>query len=790
MKNYKYCLAIFLFLLVFQKLSSQNFTISGFVSDKKTGESLIGSSVLVLNPTRGTTTNTYGFYSLTLEKGKYEVIFRFIGYKEIKKEINLSSDIRLNTQLEQFNIKLNEVVVSGARQDNNIKNTESGNIKLNVEQISSIPTIMGEPDILKTLQLKPGIQSGGEGTTGLFVRGGSPDQNLILLDEAVVYNASHLFGFFSVFNSDAIQNVEVHKGSMPATYGGRLASVIDISMREGNNQNYSARGGIGLISSRLTVEGPIIEDTSSFILSGRRTYIDVISKPFIRESSPFKNTSYYFYDLNTKFNYRLSDKDRFFFSAYLGRDVFEFSDTEDNFSNNMNWGNVTAVARWNHLFNHKLFVNTSIIYSQYNMNFDILQDDYEMRLASGIENFNFKVDFSYIPNYKNKIKFGANYINHTFTPSNISAQTSGVDLNFGPKINLFSHERAIYYNHEINLNPLFLITFGLRYSGFTHVGPFDRFIKDPANNRLIQTISYEKGEVVKDYNNIEPRFSSRYLINEVSSIKAGYTQNYQYLHLASLSSISLPTDVWISSTERVKPQLGNQFFIGYYRNFNKNMFEASVEVYYKNMKNQIEFKEGALIEDNLNNNIDNNLVFGTGTSYGIEFLLNKQLGRLTGWIGYTWSKTDRIFPDINFGKKFPAKFDRRHDVSLVAMYKLNDNIELSLVWVYATGNTTTLPISRYIIQGNIINEYSERNAFRLPPYHRMDISLNWTPKRKKSRKFESSWNFSIYNLYNRRNPYYIYFETEGNITQGNLEIKAKQVSLFPILPSITYNFKF
>lgn len=786
----KIIFVIFFIYFSLVSVNAQKYTISGYVSDEKTGESLIGSSVFVTNPIRGTTTNTYGFYSLTLDKGEYNLNVKFIGYDDFNLKLDLNSNKNINIKLNPSSLNLREVVISGEKIDRNIQNTEMGTFNLPVEIIKSIPALFGEVDILKTIQLKPGIQSGGEGTTGFFVRGGGPDQNLMLLDEAVVYNASHLFGFFSVFNADAIQNVEVHKGNMPANYGGRLASVLDISMKDGNNKNYKSQGGIGLISSRLTVEGPIKKDTSSFIISGRRTYIDILTKPFIKKTSPFKGSSYYFYDLNTKINYKLSDKDRIFVSAYLGKDVFNFGDNNNNFSNSMDWGNTTAVARWNHLFNQKLFANTSLIYSKYNFNFGVDQDQYQMKMTSGIEDINMKVDFTYLPNYKHNIKFGANYIFHTFTPNNISAKTSGIDLDLGPDIKLYSHESALYINDEFELSSLIKVNAGLRYSNFTQIGPFTRYIKDPINNQTVNSIKYAKGEKVKNFNHIEPRISTRFLINEFSSIKAGFTQNYQYIHLASISAISLPTDIWIPSSDVVNPQFGNQYAIGYYRNFFKNMFEGSVEVYYKNMKNQIEFKEGALIEDNLNNNVDNNLAFGDGTSYGIEFFLNKQLGKLTGWIGYTWSKTDRYFPEINMGKVFPAKYDRRHDVSIVTIYKLTTNIDISAVWVYATGNTATLPISRYIIQGNIINEYGERNSYRMPPYHRMDLSVNWTPKQKREKKHESSWNFSVYNLYNRKNPYYIYIENKGNINNGTVEIKAKQVSLFPILPSVTYNFKF
>lgn len=771
-------------------LLAQKYTVSGYVTDASTGESLIGTNVYIKNPLRGTTTNTYGFYTITLEKGNYELFASFLGYHDWTQAIDLNKNLSLNIKLQPSAITTQEVVITGERPDKNIQSTEMGTFEMPVEMIKKIPSVFGEVDILKTLQLKPGIQSGGEGMTGFYVRGGGPDQNLILLDEAVVYNASHLFGFFSVFNADALQNVEVHKGSMPANYGGRLASVLDISMKDGNNQKYGAEGGIGLIASRLTVSGPIKKDTSSFIVSARRTYVDVIIKPFVKKTSSFKESTYYFYDLNTKLNYRISDKDRLFLSGYFGRDIFDLSSSDDNFSNKISWGNGTAVLRWNHLFNQKLFANTSIIYSNYNFGFEAIQDQYDMKLKSGIEDWNAKIDFTLIPSPSHTIKFGANYIYHIFTPNSVSAKTGDVELDLGPDIKLRSHEGAIYLNDEFDLTRLIKINAGLRYSMFSHVGPFTRYIKDPITNLTTDSIVYAPGENVKTYHHLEPRIAVRYLIDEFSSVKAGFTQNYQYIHLAALSSVSLPTDLWVPSTELVKPQFGTQYSIGYFRNLKKNMFEMSVEVYYKEMKNQIEFKEGALIEDNINNNTDNSFTFGEGTSYGVELFLNKQLGKLTGWIGYTWSKTTRQFPDVNMGEIFPAKYDRRHDVSIVAIYEIKPNLSVSGVWVYSTGNTATLPVSRYIIGGNIINEYGPRNSFRMPAYHRMDLSVNWTPKPKKDHRWESSWNFSVYNVYNRRNPYYIYFENTGNISEGYLEIKAKQVSLFPILPSVTYNFKF
>lgn len=782
---------IAIFFISFIQAQKQKFTISGHVTDAQTGEALIGTNVFVTSPSLiGTTTNAYGFYTITLEKGIYQLKVRFMGYEEWSNEINLNQNISLNIRLQPKAITTKEVVITDMLPDQNVKSTEMGIVEMPIELIKKLPVVFGEVDILKTIQLQPGIQSAGEGLSGLYVRGGGPDQNLILLDEAVVYNASHLFGFFSVFNADAIKNIEVYKGMMPANYGGRLASVLDISMKEGNNKKFSTSGGLGLISSRLTVEGPLKKDTASFIVSGRRTYADVVFRPLTKKTSPLRQSTYYFYDLNAKTNWYLGSKDRLFLSGYFGRDIFDLVSTEDNFYNTIAWGNATGVLRWNHIWNSKFFSNTSLIYSTYKFEFDATQDIYDFKLKSQIEDVNGKIDFTFIPTPSHTIKFGLNYIYHIFTPSNASAKTYGEPIDLGPEIHLYSHEGAVYINDAFDLTNIIRVDAGIRLSSFYHVGPFTRYIKEPYYNITIDSIVYQKGEIVRSYLHSEPRLMFRILLNETSSIKAGFVQNYQYIHLVSTSSVSLPTDLWMPSTDLVKPQLGRQYSVGYFKNFNKNMFESSVEVYYKKMHNLIEFKEGSLIEDNIRNNFDNNFTFGEGESYGIELFINKQLGKFTGWIGYTLAKTTRYFSQINDGEPFPAKYDRRHDVSFVLMYDITERLNASLVWVYATGNTTTLPISRYIIEGKIVNEYGPRNSFRLPPYHRMDISLNWNPKPKKERKWQSSWNFSIYNLYNRKNPYYIYMHTKGDVTEGYLEIKAKQVSLFPILPSITYNFKF
>lgn len=797
----------------------QKYTISGYVKDISNGEYSIGANVYVKELLKGGNTNQYGFYSITVEKGKYHLVVSYIGYDSYEKEINLDKDLRINVDLSPSAINVKEVEVVSEKSDKNVSSTNVGSVKLDMEEIKKIPAFLGEVDVLKTIQLIPGVKSSGDGNTGFYVRGGGPDQNLILLDEAVVYNAAHLLGFFSVFNGDAVKSVNLIKGGMPAQYGGRLASVLDISMKEGNNKTYHAQGGIGLISSRLTIEGPIKKDTGSFVVSGRRTYIDAIARPFSKPGSTLRNSGYYFYDLNAKVNYRLSDKDRIFASGYFGRDVMNFKDKDAGFLLKIGWGNGTGVLRWNHLFNQKLFMNASAIFSNYDFSFGAEQSGFEFKLFSGIRDWNAKVDFGFFPTVRHEIKFGLNYVYHMFTPTSVSAQQGETVFDFGPVKKIRAHEAAIYVSDDFDVTDKFKIHVGLRYSGFMQIGPFDRYHKDPITGQTSSTTHYNENEKVKQYGGLEPRFNARYSLNTKSSIKASYTYNLQYLHLASLSAVTLPTDTWVPSSELVQPQKGSQYSLGYFRNFKENTYETSVEVYYKDLKNQIEYRDGALPGQTVNDNVDYQFVYGKGQAYGIELFLKKRVGKFNGWVGYTLSYTKRKFPDINRGKEFYAKYDRRHDVSLVASYDLSKKWTFSAIWVYGTGNAITIPVSYYFIDGNFITEYGERNSFRMPPYHRLDLSVTFTPDRTKklerkkqkltkryekqgkdvstivvpkrwAKNYESSWNFSVFNVYNRHNPYIVYFANEGSAYDGTLKVKAKQVYLFPILPSVTWNFKF
>lgn len=798
---------------------SQNFTVSGYVKEKKNGESAIGATIYFPDLKKGTTTNVYGFFSITLPKGKYTIQCSYLGFQTINQAIQLDKDIQLNFSLEPTAITTDEVTVTTDRPDENIKSSQMGAVTLDIKQIKSLPAFMGEVDIMKTIQLLPGVKSAGDGQTGFYVRGGGPDQNLILLDEAIVYNASHLMGFFSVFNGDAIKNVNLIKGGMPAQYGQRLSSVLDITMKEGNNQNFQVDGGIGLIASRLTVQGPLKKDRSSFIISARRTYIDVIIKPIFKEGkSEFAGTSYYFYDLNTKFNYKISDKDKLFLSGYFGRDKFKFNDKESGFNIYVPWGNATGSFRWNHVFNPKLFCNTSLIYSLYNFEFGATQDENDFKLYSGIRDHTVKTDFNWYPSPRHNVKFGSNYTYHIFIPTNVSAKQGETKFDLGEVVKLYSHEAHIYASDDWEINDWLKIHGGLRASYFAHVGPFTRYRKNEFQ-KTTDTIVYARGKKIADYFNVEPRFSARFELNRKTAIKASYTRNYQYIHLASISSVSLPTDVWMPSTDIIKPQEGNQYALGIFRNFKKDMFETSFELYYKNMKNQIEYREGAEPQDDVKDNPDNNFVFGRGEAYGGEIFIKKREGKLTGWIGYTLSWTKRTFPDINFGKTFYAKYDRRHDVSFVSTYEYNPKWTFSAVWVYSTGNAGTLPNSLYFFEQAVSVYYGTRNSYRFPAYHRMDISVTFTPDRQKqiarrkarlekrytrkgkssadivlpkkwAKNFQSSWTFSVFNAYNRYNPYFIYFDTQGNLLDGNFKVQAKQVSLFPVLPSVTWNFKF
>ena len=783
MKTGLVCVLIFFSLI---SVAQNKFTVNGYVRDSASGETIISATVSINNLSRAVTTNQYGFYSITLDSGNYDLTVSHISFQTKQYNLSLNGNQSLDFLLLPKSADIGEVVVYSKRKDANVRNAQMGRIDLSIEQIKNIPAFLGEVDILKTLQLLPGVRNAGEGNSGFYVRGGGPDQNLIMLDDAVVYNTGHLFGFFSIFNSDAIKNTSLIKGGMPAQYGGRLSSVLDIAMKDGNNQKMEGEGGIGLIASRFSLQGPIKKDKASFMISARRTYVDAIAKPFIRKSSSFYGSGYYFYDLNAKVNYRFSNKDRLYLSGYFGRDVFDFNNAKRSFKSNIPWGNSTATLRWNHIFGPKLFSNTTLVYNDYKFKFAAAQDNFEVALSSGIRDGSMKVDFDYYPIPFHKVKFGGLITYHKFIPNVVTGRQDSIVFNPSNESLKYALENALYVQDDWDVNDNLKINYGVRWSSFTHTGPYTKYVRDANRNKLDSTV-YKNLEKVQTYNGIEPRLTLRYTLSSTSSLKTSVSRNFQFIHLVSNSSSTLPTDLWVPSTLRVAPQISWQYAAGLFKNFKNNEYETSIEVYYKDMQNQIEYKEG--YTPGLNDP-EEEFVFGKGWSYGSEFFVNKVQGKLTGWVGYTLSWTWRKFNDLNAGEKFPAKYDRRHDLSIVATYAHSPRWRFGSVFVYGTGNATSLPERFYLVEGVLTQEYSRINQYRLPSYHRLDISATYTPKTKPGKKLTSNWVFSIYNLYSRKNPYFIYYDQTGSAYNGNLKVEALQVSLFPILPSVTWNFKF
>lgn len=747
-------------------LLAQMHTVSGYIKDASSGESLIGVNVYVPGTTYGTTTNTYGFYTLNLPMDKAQIVISYIGYDAIKKEVVLNKDINLDLSLSESSTKLDEVEITA--EEIQAQSSQMSSINLSIKDIKSVPAFMGEVDIIKTIQLLPGVQSGGEGTTGFYVRGGSPDQNLILLDGVPVYNASHLFGFFSVFNADAIKNVQLTKGGFPARYGGRLSSVLDISMKEGNMKEFHGEGSVGLIASKLTLEGPIWKDKTSFIVSGRRTYADLLAQPFLPANT---KAGYYFGDLNAKVNHIFSRKDRLYLSYYGGIDKFYNRDTyEEGYDYGaLKWGNNTGALRWNHLFNDKLFSNLTATYSQYEFNIGG-ESKYnnepleKQEYFSRIRDYGLRLDFEYSPNTDHKVRFGGSYTYHIFKPGVFQFQGNDEGISVDSVLNLsntiFSNDMYAYVEDDWTISKRWRVNAGLHYSLYT--------LKN------------------QTYNSLQPRISARYLLNDEWSLKASYATMTQFIHLLSNSGIGLPTDLWVSSTDIVPPSNSQQIALGTTRNFKGNTWELSTEVYYKTMDNLIEYKEGSSFVSGTDwqNNVE---LGGKGTAYGAEFLIRKNKGKTTGWIGYTLAWTNRQFDNLNRGQTFSYRYDRRHDISVVLSHKFSEKMDIGMTWVYGTGIAFTAPVSTYGVIGNgqnpqEITNYTDRNALRLPAYHRFDLGMNFHKKTKWGKR---TWNISVYNAYNRRNPYYLYVR---NNLDGTSEVR--QVSLFPIIPSISYIFQF
>jgi hypothetical protein len=779
-------------LFVFLSSSGQGlFKIYGKVYDEGSHEPIVGAILELKGSSAGNSTDSQGSYSIKTHGGRIELIVSYLGYKNFEKILEVSNDTLIDLQLEPREISIQEIVVTRKRSDENVRSNSMGVVALSSKELKNLPVLLGEQDVLKSIQLMPGIKSAGEGSSGFFVRGGEADQNLIMYDEAQLYDPSHLLGFMSIFNSDAVSDVQLIKAGMPARYGGRIASVLEVTGMEGDYEKNQINGGVGLIASHLCAQGPIKKDKSSFILSARRTYMDLlirpIIKPFVKQSSNFyRGTRYYFYDLNGKLTFNPTSKDKVSLSYYYGRDFHTMEKGSPDFTSEIQWGNSALSLQWLHRFNDDFRFKQSMIITNYNFGLDFNQNGNNFNISTNLRDYNYKLDIDFKRLKKHDLKVGINYFFHDFIPGRINIDAPDMGLKSNSSNELYSHELSAYLSDDLEIGEKISIHGGLRFTSFYQVGPYDRYVNNRAGY-ITDTIHYKTNEVIKNYNYFEPRFNVRYMLSPTSSLKASYTKNYQYLHLVSMSSIVFPTDIWVPSSYAIKPQYGIQYSLGYYKNLKNNQFETSVEVYYKDFYHLIELQEGLLKKYN-NLTVDESAFTGEGRSYGVELLLKKNTGKTKGWLSYTLSKTTRQFDSVNGGREYVAKYDRRHDLSVVVNHQLNEKITFSAVFVYASGNAMTIPVSWYVIQGNIAYEYGPRNGFRMPAYHRLDLSMTYNVKKKG--RYESSWIFSVYNVYNHQNPYFIYFDATGDLDKGKLEVKAKQVTLFPILPSISYNFKF
>ncbi len=759
---------------VFHVYAQNKVTLSGYIKDGGSGESLIAALIKFPDLKLSSYSNNYGFYSVSIPAGKHAVEVSFVGYQTYQDTLQVDASKQMNFELISTSNTIEEVVVSAKKEDGNVTSAQMGSLKFTMEEVKNVPVIFGERDILKTIQLLPGVASGGEGSSSFYVRGGGGDQNLILLDEATVYNASHLLGFFSTFNSDAVKDANLYKGGIPAQYGGRISSVMDINMLDGNNKKFAVEGGLGLIASRLKVEGPIVKDKSSFMLSGRRTYADMFLK--LSKDETINQSKLYFYDLNAKVNYKLNDRNTVYLSGYFGKDDLGYSDLFG-----FDWGNATATVRWNHVLNNQLFSNTTLIYSDFTYNVNVNNDDSDFTIASKIRNWNLKQDFSYYSNNNNVLKFGVNLLQQRIRPASLEAK-AGSAVNSIAVDNRQGIEAAAYVSHEWKPIENLSIIYGLRFNDFMVLGP-GTFYDFDQDGEPISEKTYGN-EVIKHYLNVEPRASMAYILSPRNSIKASYNRIAQNLHQLTNTTSSLPTDQYVVSSLNIKPQIADQVALGYFQNFSNNAYEFSVETYYKKLDNQIDFRNGADLQ--ANKYMEGDLLYGIGRAYGVELLLRKNKGKLNGWVSYTLAKSERQFDQINDGNWYAARQDRTHDISIVGIYQLSPKWNLGATFVYNTGNAITFPSGKYQVNGTTMFYYTERNGYRMPAYHRLDLSANYEPKNQ-DKRFNSSWSFGLYNAYNRRNAYIIDFrenENNPNITE------AYKIALFGIIPSVTWNFKF
>lgn len=779
--------------LVFSGLQAQKTTVSGYVRDAESGETLIGATVQVKGTATGTTTNEYGFYSLSLEPASYILLASYIGFAD--QEITV--DISAGNQKQDFELGLEgeqlvEVVVTAEEEDRNVKDVQMSVEQLNMSTIEKIPALLGEVDVIRSIQLLPGVTTVGEGAAGFNVRGGSIDQNLVILDEAPVYNSSHLFGFFSVFNPDAVKGVKLYKGGIPARYGGRLSSILDVRMKEGNNKKLNVQGGIGTIFSRLAVEAPIVKDKASFLVAGRRSYIDILAKPFLNED--FDDTKLYFYDLTLKTNVKAGENDQFFLSGYLGRDVFQFGSNAG-----FNWGNKTGTFRWNHIFNDRLFSNLTLYYSNYDYELKFGDDETDkFDWSAKIINLSAKPEFSYFVSPNNILRFGGHTIAYEFQPANAVAVNAGETLDISIKKQK-AQESSVFIENEVTLWDKLKLNYGLRLSHFAYLGGRNKYtFGEPAaigqEAPLTDVTFVEKGKTIEDWMNLEPRFSLQYQLNSSSSLKASYNRTTQYIHLLSNTAASIPIDVWTPSTNNIDPQLADQVALGYFRNFSDNKYEFSTEVYYKDFNQLVDYIEGANLV--LNELVEGQVLTGDGRAYGLELMVKKAKGRFSGWINYTLSRTERQVKGISNGDWYPSRFDQPHNLNITAFYELSPRMTLSGTFVFNSGTPTTLPSSGYYQQGLYIpnNDNNIRNNYRIPNYHRMDLSLTLDPKPENANKrWKGQWVFGVYNLYGRRNAFTIYGQQPSERNVAGVVTKADAIRysvIGSVIPSISYNFKF
>ncbi len=774
--------------------SSGKFTISGYIKDASNGEALIGATVYVTETQTGGITNEYGFYSITLPEATYNLHYSYLGYTPVTQRIGLDKNTRMDIELTPEAAQLQEVVVQAEIEQANVQNTEISTNKLEIKTIQKIPAFLGEVDIIKSLQLLPGVSTVGEGAGGFNVRGGSVGQNLILLDEAPVYNSSHLLGFFSVFNPDAVKDVKLYKGGIPARYGGRLSSLLDVRMKEGNSKRTEVTGGIGSIFSRIAVEAPIIKDKSSFIIAARRSYIDILARPFVKLLQD--GGALNFYDITLKANYTINSKNRVYLSGYFGRDNFKF-DKNQGFS----WGNSTGTLRWNHVFNDRLFSNFTAVFSNYDYSLQFGRDDKDsFKWNSVISNYMFKPSFTYFINSNNELNFGAESIYYVFEPANAFGVSNGspTDVSIPKKYNL---ENALYVSNSQKITKAFSIDYGVRYSFFHYLGPDSTYtyktVKVGERKQIVDRKYNQSGDVIASYNNLEPRFSFKFQASDKASIKGSYNRMVQYLHLISNTTASNPLDVWNPSTNNVKPQLSDQYTIGYFRDLGKDKnYELSVETYYRSNQNQVDYINGADLL--LNRYLEGDLLSGEGRAYGLEGYFQKKSGRLTGWVSYTLARTEMKVNGINRGEWYPTRFNQTHNFKVAAFYELNKRWSVSADFVYVSGTPATFPTSRAVVQGVVVpyNANDSRGNVNLPDYHRLDISFRLEGKKEKRghlRKNSDYWVFGIYNVYARQNPFSIYFsQSDQRVPSGQpITSQATQLAIIgTLVPSVSYNFKF